>query len=204
MNELPERTNAAVFQQTEESNNAEDIVEPQRTLQQKEKPSSNWDIKVQMSRKRQRKQMSGSHKISADVPVHAPVCVEIRPVQRVRPKTNYSHGESLHAWKSSLGICVSSKSRYVRNSTPAVSHMSPAELPTEWKQSQRIIKMFEANHESELLGREFLRLSVKAIPETLCILQRMHRTSSTLNRALVVTQRSHSLQRHNKIDVFKE
>lgn len=37
---LPERTNAAVVQRTEKSNNAEDIVEPQRTLQQKEKPSS--------------------------------------------------------------------------------------------------------------------------------------------------------------------
>lgn len=48
---LPERTNAAVFQQTEKSNNAEDIAEPQRTLQQKEKPSSSQDIKVQMSRK---------------------------------------------------------------------------------------------------------------------------------------------------------
>lgn len=48
---LPERTNAAVFQQTEESTNAEDIEEPQRTLQQKEKPSSDRYIKVQMSHK---------------------------------------------------------------------------------------------------------------------------------------------------------
>lgn len=38
---LPERTNAAVFQQTEKSNKVEDIVETQRTLQQKEKTSSN-------------------------------------------------------------------------------------------------------------------------------------------------------------------
>lgn len=32
------------------SNNTEDIEEPQRTLEQKEKPSSNRDIKAQMSR----------------------------------------------------------------------------------------------------------------------------------------------------------
>lgn len=32
---------AAVFQQTERSNNAEDIAKPQRTPQQKEKPSAN-------------------------------------------------------------------------------------------------------------------------------------------------------------------
>lgn len=48
---LPERTNVSVFQQTEKHKNTEDIVEPQRTNEQKEKPSTDRDIKVQMSRK---------------------------------------------------------------------------------------------------------------------------------------------------------
>lgn len=43
------KTNAAVFQKAEESSIAEDIVEPQRMLQQKENPSAKGDIKVQMS-----------------------------------------------------------------------------------------------------------------------------------------------------------
>lgn len=101
------------------------------------------------------------------------------------------------------------KTRYalIKNaarSPSAVYHLSSYQQ----SEKQPLINMFEANHESEPLGPEFLSLS-KPFPRRCafldaCIRRTLEGRPQPSTELLFLTQRSHSFNRHNKIDVLKE
>lgn len=90
---LTGRTDAAVFRQTGSERRSEDTEEPPRRLQQKEKPSSGRDLKVQVSHKETGAAPTQAQHV--DVPMHAPGCARLR---RVRPKAN-AEKSSMHTLK---------------------------------------------------------------------------------------------------------
>lgn len=103
------------------------------------------------------------------------------------------------------------KMRYVaRKNAPrllsAVCHLSSYQQSE--KQPFGLINMFKADHESEPLGPEFLSLS-KPFPRRCafldaCIRRTLEGRPQPSTKLLFLTQRSHSFNRHNKIDVLKE
>lgn len=181
---------------------------PQDVSRQKEKPSSDRDIKVRMS---YRDSSSSSHtpNSSADVPVHA----ERGPKQT--RKVVLSGGEKtetrffffcalpLACFPAGTGV----KKRY------AEGRATPRRPPS------ASIRHLTSHQEAESApggSLTCLRPSVKkyrrAVNSSAC---RSHSKDAwlrrgpssappALNRALVFTQRSHSSGRRNKIDVFKE
>lgn len=229
---LPERTNASVFQQTDKCLQRRGYGSGGGVP--KGSPAEGKAIfklrhKVQMSYRDNwnspphRRSMPGPHKASA---LLCPRTLQdkagrTREAQNKRRKSSIHKvkRQRLHAPKISTVSCflcvflgrlganmrhLGKKKKHAWCVLSAVCHLRT------YQQSESqgmIINMFEGNHESQPLGQEFL--SVKAIPEALWILWRVHATyrrvwAPPLNPALVLTQRSHSFKWHNQIDGFKE